>query len=366
MANVSGLVSRTSHGASQMIYPKTHAAAGALFFGLAAFGQASANEVEDFYRGKTLQFIVGSAAGSGYDLTSRPLGKYLTKYLPGHPLVIIRNMPGAAAVIMTNYFVGAAPADGTVIGMGTSNVPYEPRLKLMSADGKNSNWDPRSLSWIGTPVREPQISWVWGASGIETWKDMRDKPTRFGSTTIGGDNSIFPLLANKLLGLKSEVITGYQGSSEVFLAIERGELNASNTAYSNLTIQKPDWLKSGRARIVMQFGIERIPSLPDVPSLIELVQNDEDRKMLRFLLMKFEMHRPIYGPPKIPKDRLEALRKSFDQAVTDPDFVDEATKMGLELRPLSGLAITKMIDEIMETPEPLVARVRDTINALAN
>lgn len=326
---------------------------------------AAAEDAAAFFKGKQLQYIVGSATGTGYDLTSRPLARYMSKHLPGNPTFVVRNMPGAAGVIMTNYFFGAAPTDGTVIGMGTSNVPYEPRLRLMSADGKNSNWDPRHLSWIGTPVREPQISWVWGAAGIQTWEDMRRIPTRFGSTTIGGDNSIFPMLARNLLGLQSEVITGYKGSNEVFLAIERGELNASNTAYSNLTIQKPDWMQSGKARIVMQFGLERIPSLPDVPSLIELVNNDEDKRMLRFLLMKFEMHRPIYGPPNIPKDRLEALRRAFDLAVADPEFVVEATRMGLELRPLSGAKIAEMVAEIMTEPEPLVERVRNTLNALS-
>lgn len=323
-----------------------------------------ADDIADFYRGKTIQYVVGSAAGTGYDITSRPLARYLTKHLPGNPVIVVRNMPGAAGVIMTNYLFNVAPSDGTVIGMGTSNVPYEPRLKLMSADGKNANWDPRHLSWIGTPVREPQISWVWHESGIATWQDMRTKPSRFGSTTIGGDNAIFPMLANKLLGLKSEVITGYQGSNDVFLAIERGELNASNTAYSNLTIQKADWLKSGKARIVMQFGLERVPSMKDVPSLIELVTNEEDQRMLRFLLMKFEMHRPIYGPPKLPTDRLAALRSAFDKAVTDPDFMEEAGRLGLDLRPLSGGAIAKLVDEIMETPEAIVTRVRDAINGL--
>ena len=327
-------------------------------------GQAKADDIADFYRGKTIQYVVGSAAGTGYDITSRPLARYLTKHLPGNPLIVVRNMPGAAGVIMTNYLFNVAPSDGTVIGMGTSNVPYEPRLKLMSADGKSANWDPRNLSWIGTPVREPQISWVWHESGINTWQDMRTKASRFGSTTIGGDNAIFPMLANKLLGLKSEVITGYQGSNDVFLAIERGELNASNTAYSNLTIQKADWLKSGKARIVMQFGLERVPSMKDVPSLIELVTNEDDLRMLRFLLMKFEMHRPIYGPPKLPNDRLAALRTAFDKAVADPDFVEEAGRLGLDLRPLSGGAIAKLVDEIMETPEPVVARVRDAINGL--
>ena len=136
-----------------------------------------AEDVASFFKGKTLQYIVGSAAGTGYDLTSRPLARYMSKYLPGNPIYLVRNMPGAAGVFMTNFFINAAPADGSVIGMGTSNVPYEPRLRLMSTDGKNSTWDPRQLSWIGTPVREPQISGVWGASGVRTWEDTRVRDT---------------------------------------------------------------------------------------------------------------------------------------------------------------------------------------------
>ncbi len=333
-------------------------------FGLSALvasNPATANDVENFYRGKTVEFIVGAAAGGGFDLTARPLLPYLSKYMPGNPTFIVRNMPGAAGVIMTNFLVSAAPKDGTAIGMGTSNIPYEPRLKTMSPDGKNLRYEPQKLGWIGTPVREPQVSWVWSAAGVNKWEDLRSNKVRFGATSVGGDNAIFPALANQLLGLKSEVITGYQGVSEIFLAIERGELDANNTAYSNLQISKPDWLRDGKVKIILQFGLERLQALTDVPTIIELVKDEEDRRMLRFFLLKFEMHRPIFAPPGIPEDRLEALRIAFDKSVVDPAFIAEAKRSGIDITPLDGKSIAKLVDEVMTTPQSVVDRLNKTL-----
>ena len=325
---------------------------------------ARADAVGDFYRGKTVELVVGAAAGSGFDLTARPLVKFMTKHMPGNPNFIIRNMPGAAGVIMTNFLANRAAADGTVIGMSTSSVPYEPRLKVMSPDGSNIKFEPQKLQWIGTPVREPQVSWVWHGAGVETWQDLKAKKVRFGATSLGGDNAIFPALANQLLGLKSGIVTGYQGIAEIFLAIERGEIDANNTAYSNLTISKPDWLREGKARVVMQFGLERLPSLQNIPSIVELVDNPDDQRMLHFFLLKFEMHRPIFAPPKIPLHRLEALRAAFDKSVRDPEFIAEAERLGLEIRPLDGQSVAKLVDEVMSTPQPVVDRLRRALAAI--
>ena len=333
-------------------------------FGLSTsltIGTATANDVESFYRGKTIEFIVGAAPGGGFDLTARPLLPYLSKYMPGNPTFIVRNMPGAAGVIMTNFLVSVGQKDGTAIGMGTSNIPYEPRLKTMSQDGKNLRYEPQKLGWIGTPVREPQISWVWNTAGVNTWEDLRTKKVRFGATSVGGDNAIFPALANQLLGLKSEVVTGYQGVSEIFLAVERGELDANNTAYSNLQISKPDWLRDGKVKIVLQFGLERLQALKDVPTIIELVKDEEDRRMLRFFLLKFEMHRPIFAPPGIPEDRLEALRTAFDKSVADPIFIADAKRSGIDITPLDGKSIAKLVDEVMTTPQSVVDRLNKTL-----
>jgi tripartite-type tricarboxylate transporter receptor subunit TctC len=184
---------------------------------------ARADTVSDFYRGKTIDFLVGSAAGSGFDTTARPLAQYMAKYMPGHPSIVVIDMPGAAGVVMTNYLANSAPSDGTVYGIGINDIVYEPLLHIISKNGSGINFDPRKLNWIGTPVREPQVSWVWHTVGIETWADMRNVKTRFGATSVGSDNSIFPSLADRLLGLKTQIVGGYQSSSEIFKAVEQGE-----------------------------------------------------------------------------------------------------------------------------------------------
>jgi tripartite-type tricarboxylate transporter receptor subunit TctC len=326
-----------------------------------AAGSSLADDVEDFYRGKTIEFVVGAAAGGGLDLVARPLAPYLSKYLPGNPTIIVRNMPGAAGVVMANYLVSAARKDGTVIGMAVSNIPYEPRLNTLAADV--IKYDPSKLGWIGTPVREPQVSWVWHTAGINTWEDMKTKRVRFGATSAAGDNAIFPALANQLLGLKSEVIIGYKGVSEIFLAVERGELEGNSTAYSFLHISKPDWVRDKKANIVLQFGLQRLEELNTVPTLLELVSDPEDKQMLRYLLLKFEMHRPIFTAPGVPGPRLAALRRAFDKAVADPEFLAATKKIGIDISPLGGEAVEKLVEEVVNTPQPVVDRLKATLAA---
>ena len=323
-----------------------------------AVSNAQADPVADYYKGRNVDFIVGAAAGGGFDQTARPMTQFMSKYMPGNPNFVVRNMPGGAGVIMTNFLVSAAAADGTVIGMGTGNIPYETRLNMLSLDGKNIRYDPQKLAWIGTPVREPQVSYVWHATPVNTWEDLRREKVRFGATAASGDNAIFPALANKLLALKSEIITGYRGVSEILLAMERGELEANNSDYSTLGSSKPHWKRDGKVRYLMQFGIERIPELSDVPTLFELVQDEEDKKMLRFFSLKFEMHRPIYAPPGLPPARLAALRSAFDKTMKDPEFLAIADKMGLWIRPLDGAGVAELVDEIMTAPQPIVDRLR--------
>ena len=325
---------------------------------------AAAGSVAAFYKGKTIDFIVGAAAGGGFDLTARPLARFLAKYIPGNPNVVVRNQPGAAGIIMTNFIAHGAPTDGTAIGMSTSSVPFEPRLKITDPDGRNVAYDPQKLQWIGSPVREPQVSWVSRQSGVTSWEDLKTRRVRFGATSPSGDNAIFPAIANRMLGLKAEIITGYQGVSDIFVAIERGELEANNTAYSNLTISKADWLRDGRAKIIMQFGLTPLPALKDVPSIIDLVTDPDDRAALRFILLKFEMSRPIFTAPGVPPERLAALREAFDKAVADPEFLAETAKFGLIINPVDGAGTAKIVDEIMTTPQPVVDHLRAILSAL--
>jgi tripartite-type tricarboxylate transporter receptor subunit TctC len=324
---------------------------------------ANADAVSDFYKGKTVDLFVGAGAGSGFDLIARPLAKYLTRHIPGNPVIVVRNMPGAAGIIMANYLINRAPSDGTAMGLSPSNVAFEPRMKLMSSDGSKANYDPRSFQWIGSPLREPQVSWVWHTSGVKTWQDLKTKKVHFGATSVGGDNFIFPALTNRLLGLRSEIITGYQSSRDIFLAVERGELDANSTAYSTLVSTKSAWVRDGKARIVMQYGLERLPAIKDVPTLIELVQDPDLKPMLHLIFLKFEMHAPLYAPPKIPADRRDALRNAFDLAAADPDFIAETNRMGVEISPVGGNAIAEIVDEIMATPQAVVDRARSELLA---
>src|ERR1041385_79620 len=268
----------------------------ARFFGavllVAAASAVRAEPVEEFYRSKTIELLIGGAAGGGYDLAGRTVANHLGRHIPGNPSFVVRNLPGATSLIMTNQLYNVAKRDGTVIGMPLSNIPLEPRLKLISPDRSNVKFDVARLRWIGTPVQEPQITWVWHTAQARNLDDLRANLIRMGATTSSADNYILPTLVNRLLGTRMQVVTGYIGQNEINLAVERGEVQGNNTGLSNITVNKADWLRDGKVRILLQFGAERLPALPDVPAVAELAGAEEDRALLRFYAVKFNMARP--------------------------------------------------------------------------
>ena len=227
---------------------------------------ARAETVADFYRGKTIELAIAGAPAGGYDVAARTLANHYSRHIPGNPTVIVKNMPGAAGLVVTNYLYNVAKRDGTVIGMPTSNVPIEPRLKLLSPDGSNVKFDLANFSWIGTPLQEPQITWVWHTAPAASVDDLKTNTILMGATTASADNAILPMLVDQVIGTKMKVLTGYQGQNEINLAAERGEVQGNNTGLSNLTVNKADWLRDGKVRILLQFGNERLAQLPDVPT----------------------------------------------------------------------------------------------------
>src|ERR1044071_8102765 len=208
---------------------------GLLVIGAAA---AQADPVEDFYRGKTIELLIGGAAGGGYDLAGRTVANHLGRHIPGNPTFVVRNLPGATSLIMTNQLYNGAKRDGTVIGMPTSNIPLEQRLKLISPDGANVKFDIKRFGWIGTPVQEPQITWVWHTAPAQSLDDLRTNVIRMGGTTSSADNYLLPTIVNQLLGTRMQTVTGYIGQNEIFLAAERGEVQGNNTGLSNITVNK--------------------------------------------------------------------------------------------------------------------------------
>ena len=193
---------------------------------------AQAQSVADFYRGKSIELLIGGAVGGGFDLAGRTVANHIGRHIPGNPGIVVRNMPGATSLIMTNHLYNVARRDGTVIGMPTSNIPLEQRLKLISADGANARFEIERFGWIGTPVQEPQITWVWHTAPVQNVDDLRKNAVRMGATTSSADNYLLPTILNQLLGTRMQVVTGYIGQNEIFLATERGEVQGNNTGLS--------------------------------------------------------------------------------------------------------------------------------------
>src|SRR4029078_8758355 len=223
---------------------------------------AQAPSVVDFYRGKTIEMLIGGAVGGGYDLAGRTVANHMGRHVPGNPGFVVRNLPGATSLIMTNQLYNGAKRDGTMIGMPTSNIPLEQRLKLISPDGANVKFDITQFGWIGTPVQEPQITWVWHTSPAHNVDDLRTNVIRMGGTTSSADNYLLPTIVNQLLGTRMQTVTGYIGQNEIFLAAQRGEVQGNNTGLSNITVNKADWLRDGKVRILLQYGAERLPGPP--------------------------------------------------------------------------------------------------------
>jgi tripartite-type tricarboxylate transporter receptor subunit TctC len=330
---------------------------------LALSTPAPAETVAEFYRGKTIELLIGGAVGGGYDLAGRTLANHIGRHIPGHPTLVVRNLPGATSLIMTNQLYNVAKRDGTVIGMPLSNIPLEPRLKLISPDGANVKFDIERFNWIGTPVQEPQVTWVWHTAPARNVDDLRANPIRMGATTSSADNSVLPLIVNQVLATRMQVVTGYIGQNEINLAVERGEVQGNNTGLSNITVNKADWLRDGKVRILLQFGAERLAALPDVPTALELAAAEADRALLRFYAVKFNMARPLFAPPDVPAERLAALRAAFDATMKDPQYLEEARRIGLDVNPLGGEGIAALIREVQATPQPVVDRLRELLAA---
>lgn len=321
---------------------------------------AQAQPVADFYRGKTVEIMVGAAAGGGYDVVARLIANHMPRHLPGNPAMVVRNMPGATGLIMTNNLYNVARRDGTVLGMPTSNVPIEPRLRLLSPDGSSIKFDITRFGWIGTPLQEPQVTWVWHTAPAKDVGDLKSNAILMGATTATADNFILPMLVNQIVGTQMKPVTGYQGQNEINIAAERGEVQGNNTGLSNITVNRADWLRDSKVRILIQYGTERLNSIKDVPTAMELAPNDADRAVLRTYAAKFAMARPLMVVTEAT-DRLAALQAAFEATMKDPLYLSDAKKVGLDTNWIGGRELTDMVRQIEATPQPVVDRLRELL-----
>jgi tripartite-type tricarboxylate transporter receptor subunit TctC len=322
----------------------------------AALPAQAQDDVASFYKGKVVRLIVGVGVGSGYDINARLLARYLPKYIPGNPSVIVQNQPGAGSLTMTNQLFAAGPFDGTAIGASFNGLPTTPLLQPTGA-----RFEATKLNWVGSTNRETQAKYVWGASPIEKLGDLTTKEMIVGAQAPGSTQYDYPKLAEKLFGWKFKVITGYEATPKIHLAMERGEVHGTWANWSTLKAISEQWIKEKKIRILAQWALRKHPELPDVPLILEQAKTPEQKQSLDLALARLEFGRPFFMPPNVAPERVDAIRRAFDATMKDKEFLQEADKLKIEIDPLAGEQVAALIADIYKTPAATVERVRDAM-----
>jgi len=316
----------------------------------------SQQSVEDFYRGKKIDLIIGYSSGGTYDLYARLVARHLGHYIPGNPLIVPRNMPGAGSRAAATWVYGIAPRDGTVLAA------VDQSLSLQQAAGdKRIQFDTTKFIYIGNPASENNTTAAWAASGIKTIDDAKRREVTVGATG-GSTSSQYPKAMNALIGTKFKIVLGYPGGNDINLALERGEVDVrGSNSWSSWKATRPDWLTEKKINILVQIGLAKARDLPDVPLLMDLGTNEEDRQLLRVLSSSTHIGRPIFTAPDVPSDRVAAMRKAFDTMVHDPVFIEEARREKFDIEPTTGEAMQKIVTEMMAMPKSQSDRLKQII-----
>jgi tripartite-type tricarboxylate transporter receptor subunit TctC len=314
------------------------------------------DDVAAFYKGKVVRLLVGIGVGSGYDINARLLARYLPKYIPGNPTVIVQNQPGAGSLSMTNQLYAGGPFDGTAIGASFNGLPTTPLLQPAGA-----RFEAVKLNWVGSTNRETQAMYVWHTAPIQKLSDLTTTEMVVGAQAPGSTQYDYPKLAEKLFGWKMKVITGYEATPKIHLAMERGEVHGTWANWSTLKAISEQWIKDKKIRILAQWALRKHPELPDVPLILDQAKTEEQKQSLDLALARLEFGRPFFMPPNVPAERVNAIRRAFDATMKDKEFLEEADKLKIEIDPLGGEQVAALIEQIYKTPAATVERVRDAM-----
>lgn len=316
-----------------------------------ALAQSAAN----FYKGKTITLIVSSSTGGGYDTTARVIARHLPDHIPGHPTIIVQNMPGGGGIAATNYLYHVARKDGTVIGGVQNNTPFEPLLGTVEA-----HYNPTKFNWLGSPNIETGLLAVWYKTPVNSIQDLKTHQITVGASGANSTPSFYARLINAVLGTKIKIIVGYPGQNEAFLAVERGEIDGwPSLFYSTMMATKADWVKQGKLKILLQYGLTKEKALPNVPSLLDMVTKPDDKALLKAGLAEISLGRPYLMPPGVPADRVALMQKAMWDTFNDPKFKADAIHVGLGTEhPRSGENVRKLIEDTYAAPPKVVKRLR--------
>ena len=319
---------------------------------------AQQDAVAAFYRGRTVQAVVGYTPGSTFELYLRMFVRHLGRHVPGNPNIVVQHMPGAGSLKATTYLAGVAPRDGSVIGIINPVTTIEPLI-----DPANTKFDPRGFMWLGSLNSEISTCGFW-AKDLRTLADLRRREVVVGSTGPASGSTVDAKILGPLAGINFKVVTSYPGLTEVRLAAERGEVDGHcGLQVSAIKTVAWDDFKSGRIAVPVQMALQKHPELPDIPNAYDLAVKEDDRALFRLIFGPWAYGRPLLAPPETPRERVAALRAAFKSAVADPAFLAEAGKINMEVQPMAPEAIGKLVGDVLRTPAPVVARARVLLGA---
>lgn len=325
---------------------------------LSQVSHARADDVSDFYKGRTVQFVLGYGPGGGYDVYARLIARHLGRFIPGNPTLVVVNMPGAGSLRATNYLYTTAPRDGSVIGAFARDMP------LMGILGGNSNvqFDPRKFTWLGSAssaADDAYMLFVRKDSAIQTLDDAR-KPGGpalvISGTAEGATGNDIAILMRDTIGLNVSIITGYPDSGAMFLAVDRKEVDGRFVGLSAVQSAKRDWLApDSLVHPLLQFARKtRHPLFPDVPTARELARDQKALSLIEIAELPYILSRPVTAPPGIPADRARALQNAFAVMQKDPQYLADAQQLGVDISPTDGQAALQMIERLAASPPDLL------------
>jgi tripartite-type tricarboxylate transporter receptor subunit TctC len=328
---------------------------------LLAIAPATAQAQEDvaeFYKGKTVRLLVGIGVGSGYDVNARALARHMSKHIPGNPNIIVQNQPGAGSLTMTNQMYAAGPFDGTVFGASFNGLPTAP---LLQPNGVR--FESAKINWLGSTNRETQTMYVWHTAPMQSLGDLKTKEMIVGAQAPGSTQYDYPMLGKALFDLKFKPVTGYKSTSDINLAMERGEVHGTLANWSTVKTLNLKQYEDKQIRMLVVWGAREHPELKGIPLITSLAKTPEHKQALQLALARLEFGRPFFMPPNVPPARVAAMRRAFDATLKDPEFLAEAEKLKLEIDPMNGEELARMLEDIAKTPADVVSRVRTAYEA---
>lgn len=320
-------------------------------------GLACAAGVEDFYKGRNVTLIIGYSVGGGYDAYARLLGRYFGKHIPGNPVIVPEQMTGAGSLRSANFIYSVAAKDGSVFGTFSRSMGISPLID-------KAEFDSRKFTWLGSVTDDNTICVTWNTSPIKNWDDFLNKPSKFGGEGAGADPDIWTLLYKNVFGAKAQLVSGYPGTNDTVLAMERGEIDGlCGISWSTIKSRHPEWLTGHLVNIIVQAALQKEPEIASVPLATELTKTPEQLQIIKLLLVSQAMARPFAAPPDIPADRKAALIAAFDATMKDAEFLAEAQKLSFDVRPVNAATIDAILAEAYQTPKDVIARATKAISS---